>query len=76
MRPIERALEERHDVEADAIRAYGLAVRSALTDDGRAPLDAPGLRLQARLQQITDSSARMEEKKGACRPHSGTSRVS
>ncbi len=33
-RPIERALEGRTDEEAEAIRAYCLAVRSALTDDG------------------------------------------
>ena len=76
VRPIERALEERQDAEAEAIRAYCLAVRSALTDDGRAPLDASGLRLQARLQQITHSMARVEEKKGACRPRSGTSSAS
>jgi transposase-like protein len=76
VRPIERALEERSDREAHAIRDYCLAVRSALTDDGRAPLDASGLRLQARLQQITHSMARVEEKKGACRPRSGTSSVS
>ena len=38
VRPIERALEGRADAEAEAGRGYCLAVRSALTDDGRAPL--------------------------------------
>src|SRR5438309_12080978 len=45
IRPIERQLEGRTDAEAVATRAYCLAVRSALTDDGPAPLDAAGLRL-------------------------------
>ena len=63
VRPLERALEERSDPEAEAIRGYCLAVRSALTDDGRAPLDASGLKLQDRLTQISDSIARVEQKK-------------
>jgi hypothetical protein len=42
VRPLERALEERSDREAEAIRGYCLAVRSSLTDDGRAPLEASG----------------------------------
>src|SRR2546421_9636700 len=65
VRPLERALEERSEPEAEAIRGYCLAVRSSLTDDGRAPLDAAGLTLQDRLTQISDSIARVEEKK-AC----------
>jgi hypothetical protein len=63
VRPLERALEERSDPEAEAIRGYCLAVRSALTDDGRAPLDASGLKLQDRLTQISASIARVEQKK-------------
>src|SRR5437899_12536742 len=64
VRPLERALEGRSDEEAEAVRGYGLAVRSALTDDGQPPLDAAGLRLQERLQAIDDSIARVEEKRG------------
>jgi hypothetical protein len=63
VRPLERALEEHMDRQAQAIRGYCLAVRSALTDDGRAPLDASGLTLQDRLTQISDSIARVQEKK-------------
>ena len=63
VRPLERALEERSDPEAEAMRGYCLAVRSSLTDDGRAPLDASGLKLQDRLTQISDSIARVEQKK-------------
>src|SRR2546425_1717517 len=52
VRPLERALEGRTDEEAEVVRGYCLAVRSALTDDGQPPLDAAGLRLQERLQAI------------------------
>src|SRR5260370_36656609 len=62
-RPIERALEEHPTPENDAIRGYCLAVRASLTDDGRSPLDAPGLRLYERVSQISDSIERVEEKK-------------
>jgi hypothetical protein len=75
VRPLERALEERADAESEAIRDYCLAVRSALTDDGRAPLDAAGLKLHARLAAIAQSIGRVEEKKGDCRPRSGSSSV-
>jgi hypothetical protein len=63
VRPLERALEERSDPESEAIRGYCLAVRSAMTDDGRAPLEASGLILQDRLTQINDSITRVEQKK-------------
>ncbi len=38
IRPIERALEGNFDEQVSAIHGYCLAVRSALTDDGRPPL--------------------------------------
>jgi hypothetical protein len=41
VRLIERAVEHRTDEEAEAIRGYCLALRSALTGDGRPPLAAP-----------------------------------
>ena len=62
VRPIERAVEGRDDLEAQAVRGYCAAVRSALTDDGRPPLAAPGLRLQARLEAIAGSLHRVEER--------------
>jgi hypothetical protein len=64
VRPIERAVEERDDPAADLVRGYAVAVRSALADDGQAPLDAPGLRLQERLTEIQASMQRMAEKGG------------
>jgi hypothetical protein len=64
VRPLERGLEERTDEEAEAVRGYCLAVRSALTDDGQPPLNADGLRLQERLQAIDGSIRRVAEKRG------------
>lgn len=65
VRPIERAVEKRGDEEAEAIRGYCLAVRSALTDDSRPPLEAPGLKLHERVSAIVTSLTRVSEK-GAC----------
>jgi len=65
VRPLERALEGRTDEEAEAMRGYCLAVRSALTDDGRPPLDADGLKLKKRLQAIDESISRVAEKRGS-----------
>src|SRR5215216_2594142 len=67
VRPIERAVEGRSSPEAEATRGYCLAVRSALTDDGRPPLCALGLKLRDRLEAIDASLSRLAEK-GACRP--------
>ncbi|CAA9409762.1 Transposase [uncultured Leptolyngbya sp.] len=36
-------------------------MRSALTDDGRPPLEASGLHLQKRLTQIQQSLERLEQ---------------
>ena len=66
VRPIERVVERRQDTEAEVIRGYCLAVRSALTDDGRSPLCAPGLKLHGRIAQIAASLARLAQK-GASR---------
>jgi hypothetical protein len=67
VRPIERAVEGRAGPEAEVARGYCLAVRSALTDDGRPPLCASGLKLRDRLEAIDASLGRLAEK-GACRP--------
>jgi hypothetical protein len=64
VRPIERALEADTSAEADAVRGYCLAVRSALTDDGRPPLCASGLRLAERLEAIAGSLERVVAKGG------------
>ncbi len=64
IRPIERGLEKRTDLEAQAIRGYCLAVRSALTDDGRPPLSASGLKLQERMTILLASLTRVADKRG------------
>jgi hypothetical protein len=64
VRPLERSLEGQEDKQSEAMRSYCLAVRSALTDDGHPPLCACGLKLHDRLAQISDSLARVEEKRG------------
>jgi hypothetical protein len=67
VRPIARALAARADEEADAVRGYCLAVRSARTDDGRPPLCASGLKLHQRLTAIAESLDRVEAKRGGSR---------
>ena len=65
VRPIEHSVEQRSDGEAEAICGYCLAIRSALTDDGRPPIAASGLKLHARISAIAASLMRVAEK-GAC----------
>jgi hypothetical protein len=67
IRPIERKLEGRDDPEARASRGYCAAVRSALTDDGRPPLEASGLKLQGRLAKVAESLDRVDSKRGSRR---------
>jgi hypothetical protein len=65
IRPIARQLDSRTDPEAEVIRGYCSAVRSALTDDGRPPLAASGLKLHDRLMAISTSLASLA-KRGPC----------
>jgi hypothetical protein len=67
VRPLERRVEGRADPEALVVRGYCAAVRSALTDDGRPPLDAKGLLLNDRLSAIAASLDRVAEKRGSPR---------
>jgi hypothetical protein len=62
VRPIERELEGRNDPEAEAVRGYCLALRSAITDDGRSSLSASGIKLHERLSAIRDSVQRVSKK--------------
>jgi hypothetical protein len=64
VRPIERELEGRQDLEAEATRGYCLAVRSAITDDGRPPLSASGIKLHDRIEAIQSSIERVGAKRG------------
>jgi hypothetical protein len=68
VRPIERAAEgTEDDAEAEIVRDYCVAVRSALTDDGRPPLAAAGLKLQQRLAAIAASLDRVAARAGGLR---------
>src|ERR687894_1830609 len=62
IRRIERSVEERDDAEAALIHGYCAAVRSAITDDGRAPLAASGLKLKQRLETVAGSLDRVQQK--------------
>jgi hypothetical protein len=64
IRPIERGVEDQVDEPSQVTVGYCAAVRSALTDDGHGPLDAPGLKLRERLNAIAHSLDRMAEKRG------------
>jgi len=67
IRPIERKVEGREDAEARDVRGYRAAVRSALTDDGRPPLEASGLKLVDRLSRVATSLDRVASKRGSRR---------
>jgi len=69
IRPLERKAMKRTDEMGHIIHDYCQAVRSAITDDGRAPLEAAGLRLRQRLAAIRDSLVRLRSK-GGYRPNS------
>ena len=71
VRPIERDVEDRDDQEAEAIRGYCAAVRSSITDDGRPPLQASGLKLHGRLATISQSLDRVAAKRGSRKNSTG-----
>lgn len=62
VRTIERSVSETEAATTEVVQGYCQAVRAALTDDGRPPLDASGLKLQQRLSAIDQSLERMEQK--------------
>ena len=64
VREIERSVATQQDAEAEVVRGYCLAVRSALADDGKPPLQLPGLVLHDRLQAIQASLDRVLTQKG------------
>lgn len=68
VRPIERSVADQQEPISEVVQGYCLAVRSALTDDGHPPLDAPGVRLYERLTKI-HTSLEGVEKRGSFHPH-------
>jgi hypothetical protein len=76
IRPLERKAAKRSDEMGGIIHDYCQAVRSAITDDGRAPLEAAGLRLRQRLTAIRDSLVRVRQKRGFRRNYNVSKRLS
>jgi hypothetical protein len=64
VREIEREVSTRGDTPAETIRSYCLAVRSALADDGKPPLQLAGLTMHERLSAIQSSLDRVAQKRG------------
>jgi hypothetical protein len=64
VRALERQAEGQDGPAAELLRGYCAAVRGALTDDGRPPLDDKGLRLRERLEAVASSAAQVVEKGG------------
>ena len=62
VRAIERSVISNDDPVSETVQGYCLAVRSALTDDGRPPLEASGLKLRSRLTLIEQSLERVAQK--------------
>ena len=61
----ERTVATREDAEAEVVRSYCLAVRSSLSDEGKPPLQLPGLLMHDRLTAIMASLERVQEKGGS-----------
>ena len=61
---IERSVSECDQPTSEVVRGYCLEVRGSLTNDGRPPLDASGLKLQECLSLI-ETSLEWVAKKGA-----------
>lgn len=64
VRAIERPIEGCGGPEAAVVRGYCAAVRGAVTDDGRPPLESAGLRLRDRLDAVAESLVRAGVSKG------------
>lgn len=64
VRAIERSVEGREDEAAQVVHGYCAAVRSAISDDGRPPLVASGLKLRKRVRSINASLWRVIKKGG------------
>jgi hypothetical protein len=74
IRPIEREVEGRDGAEAETVRGDCAAVRPALTDGGRPPLEASGLRPSDRSVKVADGLDRVAAKRGRRKDRPGRGR--
>ena len=61
IRAIERSLKDTDEPTTEVVTGYCQAVRAALTEDGRPPLETPGLKLHNRLSAIKQSVERLDQ---------------
>jgi hypothetical protein len=59
IRDVERQAEQLPTKEAQMVADYGLAIRTVMRDDGKYPLDPPGVQLYQKLQLIAASVERV-----------------
>lgn len=64
VRELERQVEGQAEEKSRVALQYCAAVRSAISDDGRPPLEASGLKLHGRLKAIDASLERVAQKGG------------
>ncbi|MDJ0717141.1 MAG: transposase [Prochloraceae cyanobacterium] len=62
VRPLEKSVDNREDLEGKTIQEYCSAVRASLTDKGKPPFDPPGIKLQKRLTKISSSLEKVKKK--------------
>ena len=60
IRDIERQAEQSPTKEAQIVADYSLAIRTVMRDDGKYPLDPPGVQLYQKLQLIAASVERVK----------------
>jgi hypothetical protein len=61
---VEQRVKERADPDASVILGYAAAIRAVLLEDGRPPLDLPGVKIYAALEMIEASLEQCGRKKG------------
>lgn len=53
IKPIEEHVAQHPDPDSQVVKAYASALRSVLLEDGRPPLDLPGVNIYDRLEDIS-----------------------
>jgi len=64
IKAVEEKVKDRTDPDADVIRGYTTTLRAVLLEDGRPPLELPGVKIYEALDEISQSLQRCLEKKG------------